>query len=517
MSSVDSVQERGLDARRGRTADGRLGRPPGDDGRYKWKVLATVVFGAFASILDSTIVNTALPQIQMDFKANLHLASYVATGYILAAGVVVPASAYLANRFGIKRVYLISLTVFTIGSVLCGLAPTMVVLILFRVLQGAGGAGLFPLSFALLFAAFPQNERGKANGVFGIPVLVAPTIGPTLGGFLTQYVDWRWIFFVNLPVGILGVVLGARVLRQSPARPELRLDRWGFLIAALGLAALLFGLSNLAYDGLSSLSTVAGPIILGAVLLVVFIPVELRKRQPLLDLRLYRRRNFAVGNAITVLAVIGLFGPAFLLPQFLQNLRGLTPFAAGLLLLWQGMGSLAGTVLSGQTYNRIGPRRLILIGGLGAAVTSFVLARWITPTSDLSVLPWILIARGVMLPLLMQSTGTTTLDGITGAALPGATTLNVVLRNVVASLAIAVLTNILQQQSQHYLAQLGRTVPPIPVGAHLAGRAPAAVLNAQALAFHDVFLITAAAMVPVVFLVFFLRPLSGSKASAQPS
>ncbi|HEY8742912.1 MAG TPA: DHA2 family efflux MFS transporter permease subunit, partial [Chloroflexota bacterium] len=329
MSSVDSVQERGLDARRGRTADGRLGRPPGDDGRYKWKVLATVVFGAFASILDSTIVNTALPQIQMDFKANLHLASYVATGYILAAGVVVPASAYLANRFGIKRVYLISLTVFTIGSVLCGLAPTMVVLILFRVLQGAGGAGLFPLSFALLFAAFPQNERGKANGVFGIPVLVAPTIGPTLGGFLTQYVDWRWIFFVNLPVGILGVVLGARVLRQSPARPELRLDRWGFLIAALGLAALLFGLSNLAYDGLSSLSTVAGPIILGAVLLVVFIPVELRKRQPLLDLRLYRRRNFAVGNAITVLAVIGLFGPAFLLPQFLQNLRGLTPFAAG--------------------------------------------------------------------------------------------------------------------------------------------------------------------------------------------
>jgi MFS transporter, DHA2 family, multidrug resistance protein len=517
MTAVDTGRDPRRAVRRGIMTIEHPGQAPTDDGRYKWKVLVAVVFGAFASILDSTIVNTALPQIQMDFKANLHLASYVATAYILAAGVVVPASAYLANRFGIKRVYLLSLTVFTVGSVLCGLAPTMIVLILFRVLQGAGGAGLFSLSFALLFAAFPQNERGKANGVFGIPVLVAPTIGPTLGGFLTQYVDWRWIFFVNLPVGILGVVLGTRVLRRSPARPEVHLDRWGLLLAALGLGALLFGLSNLAYDGLGSLKTVTGPIILGAVVLVVFIPVELRKRQPLLDLRLYGRRNFAIGNAITILAVIGLFGPAFLLPQFLQNLRGLTPFAAGLLLLWQGIGSLAGTVLSGQTYNRIGPRRLILIGGLGAAATSFVLAGWITPTSDLSVLPWVLIARGVMLPLLMQSTGTTTLDGITGPALPGATTLNVVLRNVVASLAIAVLTNILQQRSQGYLARLGRTVPPIPVGAHLAGRVPAAVLNAQALAFHDVFLITAAATVPAVFLVYFLRPLSGRQASRPPS
>jgi MFS transporter, DHA2 family, multidrug resistance protein len=310
----DTIGESKAGGRGAQTAGARPGKPTDGDGRYKWTVLVTVVFGAFASILDSTIVNTALPQIQMDFKVNLHLASYVATGYILAAGVVVPASAYLANRFGIKRVYLVSLTVFDIGSVLCGLAPSMVVLIAFRVLQGAGGAGLFSLSFALLFAAFPQSERGKANGVFGIPVLVAPTIGPTLGGYLTQYVDWRWIFFVNLPIGILGVVLGARVLRPSPARPEVRLDRWGFLLAGLGLGALLFGLSNLAYDGLGSVKTVSGPIVLGAILLVTFIPVELRKRQPLLDLRLYRRRNFAVGNMITVLAVIGLFGPAFLLP-----------------------------------------------------------------------------------------------------------------------------------------------------------------------------------------------------------
>src|SRR5438067_5515533 len=204
--------------------DPRKPRHEAPDATYKWWVLVTVVFGAFASILDSTIVNTALPRIQRVFGADLHVASYVATAYILAAGVVVPASGFLANRFGIKRIYLASLSFFTFGSVLCGAAPNMLTLIAFRVLQGAGGAALFPLSFALLFAAFPQEERGQANGLFGIPVLVAPAIGPTLGGYLTEYVDWRWIFYVNLPVGILGALLGLRCLRPARPRPELRLD-----------------------------------------------------------------------------------------------------------------------------------------------------------------------------------------------------------------------------------------------------------------------------------------------------
>lgn len=486
----------------------------GASGAYKWWVLGTVVFGAFASILDSTIVNTALPRIQADFHADLHLASYVATAYILAAGVIVPASAFLANRFGIKRVYLASLTLFTAGSVLCGIAPSIHLLILFRVLQGAGGAGLFPLSFALLFAAFPLNERGKANGVFGIPVLVAPAIGPTLGGYLTQYVDWRWVFFVNLPVGILGVILGAKVLRGAQPRPELRLDRWGFVLAAAGLGLLLFGLSNLAYDGLGSLRTVSGPMVIAVVLLLVFIPLELRMRQPLLDLRLYQRRNYALGAVITLLATIALFGPAFFLPQFLQDLRGLTPFAAGLALLWQGVGSVGGTIFSGQMYNRIGPKRLILSGGVITGGATLALAQWTGPTSPLAVLSVILVVRGIGLPLLLQSTNTTALDGITGPNLPAATTLNVVIRNVIASFAIAALTNLLQARAQLYVTRAGGGQSP-PVGTALAGKVSAAVLNAQALAFHDVFLITAAALLPALVLAFFLRTPAGTRGAKE--
>src|SRR5437763_8173726 len=349
------------------SGDLRTHKQKAPDSNYKWWVLVTVVFGAFASILDSTIVNTALPQIQRVFGADLHLASYVATAYILAAGVVVPASGFLANRFGIKRIYLASLSLFTLGSVLCGAAPNMLTLIAFRVLQGAGGAALFPLSFALLFAAFPQEERGKANGLFGIPVLVAPAIGPTLGGYLTEYVDWRWIFYVNLPVGILGVLLGLRCLRPAPPRPELRFDLPGFLLAGCGLGLLLFGLSNLAYDGLADVRMVSGPIIAALVLLAIFIPFELRRQQPLLHLCPSCRRNF-----------------------------------------------------------------------------------------------------------------------------------NVVARNVVASLSIAVLTNVLQQRTIYYVSK--------------AGHAPQAILNARALAYHDVFLITAAIVVPAIVLALFLRPSPGRPA-----
>jgi predicted MFS family arabinose efflux permease len=222
------------------------------------------------------------------------------------------------------------------------------------------------------------------------------------------------------------------------------------------------GLSNLAYDGLADVRMVSGPIVAAVVLLAIFIPFELRRQQPLLNLWLYCRRNFAIGNAIAWLATVGLFVPAFLLPQYLQTLRGLSSFAAGLLLLWQGLGAIGGTILSGQVYNRVGPRPLIVAGSLIAALTGYWLGQWVSTIAALSVLPWILFPRGVGLPIALQPTNTTALDGITGSTLPEATTLNVVARNVVASLSIAVLTNVLQQSRAHAAGHLRRTCAGVP-------------------------------------------------------
>jgi len=483
------------------------GARPSDN--YKWWVLVTVVFGAFASILDSTIVNTALPRIQHDFGADLHLASYVATGYILAAGVVVPASAFLANRFGIKRVYVSSLVLFTLGSALCGLAPNIDLLIAARVLQGAGGAALFPLSFAMLFGVFSNEERGKANALFGIPVLVAPALGPTLGGYLTQYVDWRWVFYVNLPVGIVGVVMALRVLREAPLRTDRAFDLPGFLFASSGLGLLLFGLSNLAYDGWSSVGTVSGPILCSVVLLAIFVAVALRGKAPLLYLRLYQRRNYTLGTIIVLVGTVALFGPGFLLPQYLQGLRSQTPFEAGLLLLWGGLGAVGGSVLSGQLYNRLGPKIMIWIGLTDLLITSILLALWTTATSDLNLLIPIMLVRGIGLPMMLQSVNTIALDGIRGPNLPDATTLNVVMRNIMGSLSIAILTNYLQSRNTFHIGALARGVAGrfahTGVGGVTGNHMPVPVQHALAQAYQDTFVLVTILVLPAFLVVGFLR------------
>src|SRR5271165_297318 len=301
-----------------RRSSGMVTSEQASNQNYRWWVLITAVFGAFASILDGTIVNTALPRIQTDFHADVHAASYVVTGYLLAAGITVPATAYLSNRFGIKHLYLTSLAGFTLFSALCGVAPTLSFLIAFRIAQGAAGASLLPLSFALLFSVFPAEERGHANGIFGIPVTVAPTLGPTLGGYLTQFVDWRWVFYINVPIGVLGIILGLRILREQPQQARTPFDLRGFLLSASGLGLLLFGLSNLAYDSWKNILEVGGPLLFGLVLLGIYVPVELHTSQPLLDLRLFRRRTFCIGNLIVALMTLSLYGPNFLLPEYLQ-------------------------------------------------------------------------------------------------------------------------------------------------------------------------------------------------------
>ena len=464
-------------------------------GNYKWWVLITAIFGAFVSILDATVVNTALPHIQLAFGTDLHTASYVVTGYLLAQGVVIAASGFLANRFGIKRVYLLSLALFTFFSALCGLAWNIDILIFFRVLQGAGGAALFPLSFSLVFGAFPEEQRGLANGIFGIPVLVAPALGPVIGGYLAQYVDWRWIFYINLPIGIIGIIICWRMVHESELQRTLPFDLRGFLLIASGLGLLLFGLSNLAYDGWGSLLTVTGPSILALLLLAAYIPIELRTAQPLLDLRLFKRRNYLVGSLISWVAFASLFGSTFLLPQYLQVLRGLSSFQAGLLLAPQGLASMVGTIVVGVLYSRLGARPLVIMGAIAVALATYLMSQWLSLTSLFAELIPLLIVLGFGFPFLLQSTSTAALTGIGGAALPGANTLLSVSRSAVSSLAVAGLVNLVQAQRLVHQAAL----------AHNGPVSAAVAQQAQALAYQDVYLLSALFTLPLIVLALFLR------------
>lgn len=418
------------------------------DSNYKWKVLASVIFGTFMVILDSTAVNVAIPTFQRVFGASVDQVDGVLTTYVLALGIVTPMAGWFSERFGIKRVYLTSLGLFVAGSILCAFAPSLPFLVIFRALQGLGGGMLGPLGIALLFGAFPEKERGAAFGIYGIPLIVAPASGPVLGGYFVQYLDWRFIFFINIPVGIAGILLGAMWLRENRRGTSARLDIPGILLSTISFGALLYAIQRGSSDGWTS-PRILTLLSIGLVAFLAFVIVELRVKDPLLDLRLFAKRTYLFANMLGWVSVIALFGAEFLLPIYLQTLRGRTPLEAGLLVLPLAISSGIVVPIAGLLYNRIGPRWLIAFGSLLLAINTFEFAHIGIDTPYLEIMIIVAI-RGVALGCVLQTTLTVALTGLRPAQLPRASSLLNATRNVFQSFGIAVLGTIITTQFASY-------------------------------------------------------------------
>lgn len=427
---------------------------------YKWIVAMVVIIAVFMSILDQTIVNIAIPRLQSAFGADLHEVQWVLTSYILTQGVITPTAAYFSDRFGIKRFYIISLAAFTLGSALCGLAWSLPVLICFRILQGMGGAALFPLSITLLFREFPPQERGLAMGFFGIPALLAPALGPTLGGYLVTYSGWQSIFYINVPIGILGVILASIFLHEATIETNRRFDFPGFIFAALGLGAVLYAFSDASTDGWGS-SKVLGFLIGGLLALAIFVAIELilarQERQPLLDLRLFRNGPFRASSIANVFVVFSLFGGIFLFPIYLQSIRQLSAFQAGLILLPQALASMVSVIGGGRLVDRIGVRAVMIPGLLLLAFATWQLT-FITVYSPYWWIQAMLIIRGLALGACVQPLTVAGLSEIGPRDLPQASALNTVTRAVSSSLGIAILATLVQTQTQVHFAHLAEQV-----------------------------------------------------------
>lgn len=434
---------------------------------YKWIVAMVVIIGVFMSILDQTIVNIAIPRLQTAFGADIHSVQWVLTAYILTQGIITPTAGFFSDRFGIKRFYTFSLAAFTLGSALCGLAWNLPVLIFFRILQGAGGAALFPLSITLLFREFPPRERGMAMGVFGIPALLGPALGPTLGGYLVTFADWQSIFYINVPIGIMAVILVSALLRESQIEANTRFDFFGFFFAALGLGSVLYALSDASTDGWGSpkiLSFMIG----GFLALVIFIAIELsrvrQEKQPLLDLRLFRNGPFRTSTIASLFVIFGLFGGIFLFPIYLQNLRGQSAFQAGLILLPQALASMVSVIVGGRLVDRIGVRAVMVPGLIVLIVVSWQLSL-ITLNSPFWWLQAMLVLRGLALGACIQPLTVAGLSEIGPRQLAQASSLNTVTRAVSSSLGIAVLATLVQTQSQvHYMHLAEQVTPGSPLG-----------------------------------------------------
>lgn len=408
----------------------------------KWKVLISVMFGIFMIILDSTIVNIAFPTLRLQFGASLSDAQWVISIYVLALGVTTPVSGFLADRFDIKRMYLVGLAIFTIGSFLCGIAPSLGLLIAARALQGFGGGISQPLGPAQLYRAFPPKEQGTALGIFGLALVVAPALGPILGGWLVDLQLWRGIFFVNVPIGIIGVILGSRFLVDYKTGKRPIFDPLGLITAVAGFGAVLYAASIAENNGWTG-STTLLVLGIGFGILIIHAIIELYVvKEPMINLRLFLNPTFLNASLIGYVATIALFGAEFLMPVYLQSFRGRTALEAGIILLGVAATSAFATPLAGRLYDKIGPRAIMVVGFIILCINTWQLSL-IQGTTPISYIVFLLALRGLAVGLTLQTSYVTALSSVPLDQLPRGSSLLNSTRFVVQAVAVATLATVL--------------------------------------------------------------------------
>jgi DHA2 family multidrug resistance protein len=426
---------------------------------YKWQAAIVVAIGLFMAVLDNTIVSVALPQMQAYFHTNRDTITWVATAYFLAQAAVIPITGYLSDRFGSKTVFLTALAVFTIGSGLCAVAPNEKYLIAFRVFQGIGGGALFPVAFAIIFRVFPPAERGGASAVVGVPVLLAPAFGPTVGGYFTTTFDWHAIFTINLPIGIVAFLLCMIVLRGRAEATESELsgevprdsghfDVAGLVLSMAGFTALVYGITQAGNTSWTD-RTVLIALIGGGVLLVIFTMVELFVSDPVMDVRLFLNYTFASTNLLLWALSAFLFGSLFLLPVFFQQVQGHSPLESGEYVILQGVGAAVATVIAGRLYNVVGPRVLAVLGFLLVTAGTWGFTQ-LTPNASWQSLQIWMLVRGLGLGFTNIPLQTLVVSAVSNRAMARASSLVNVTRQVFGAVGLAVLTTVFVQQANTY-------------------------------------------------------------------
>lgn len=410
---------------------------------HKWRVLISVVFGLFMIILDITVVNVAFQTLRREYQVSLTDAQWIISIYVLALGITTPLSGFLADRFGTKRIYITGLILFVISSLACGLAPSLPILIIARAIQGIGGGLAQPLGPAFIYRTFPPKEQGTALGFFGIALVLAPALGPILGGWLVDLDLWRWIFYINVPIGVAGAILATNWLPQDTiAASKPKADPLGIIASIIGFGAVLYATTLVGNNGWTD-STVLTWFVIGAVGIIAWIIIELFVvPEPMLDLRLFRARNFTIANLIGYVTVIALFGAEFLMPVYLQALRGYSAFDTGVVLLPLGITAGLMTPIAGRFFDKIGPRILIMLGFGILLVNTWQLSQIqaLTPISDIM---WLLALRGVALGMTVQTTFATALSSAPQPKIARASSLVNGTRFVVQSIGVAVLATVL--------------------------------------------------------------------------
>jgi DHA2 family multidrug resistance protein len=424
-----------------------------------WIVATSVMFATFMEVLDTTVVNVSLPHIAGSLSVSIDEATWALTSYLVANAIVLPMTGWLASTFGRKRLLMWSVVGFTASSFLCGLAPTLATLILFRIVQGATGGALQPLSQAVLLEAFAPQDRGKAMGFWGLGIVVAPILGPVLGGWLTDSYSWRWVFYINIPVGIASIVMTKLFIFDPPyLRTERqRVDYWGIGMLAVGIGALQIVLDKGQQEDWFASNLIVGLAVLSAVTIVALIVHELTTEFPIVDLRVFKARSYAVGVFLMTVVGFVLYGSMVLLPIMLQTLLGYPPLQAGIAMAPRGIGSFFMMPIVGLLTGRFDPRKLLTAGLVVGGMTLVWLSQLNLQAGYWDIF-WPQLIQGAGMALLFVPLTTVAMDPIPRERMGYATSLFNLMRNLGGSIGIATTGTMLARHNQAMTATFGSNV-----------------------------------------------------------
>jgi DHA2 family multidrug resistance protein len=426
-----------------------------------WLVAVSVMFATFMEILDTTVVNVSLPHIAGSLSATIDESTWALTSYLVANAIILPLTGWLANYFGRKRLLMMSVGGFTAASFLCGLAPNLEMLVLFRIIQGMTGGALQPLSQAVLLEAFPPHERGKAMGFWGLGIVVAPILGPVVGGWLTDSYSWRWVFYINIPVGIASIVMTRLFIHDPPyiQRRSQTIDYYGIGLLAVGIGALQLLLDKGQEEDWFASGSMQVAAALAVAGIAAFIVRELKVEHPVVDLRVFRVRTYTTGVFLMTVLGFVLYGSLVLLPILLQTLLGYPSLQAGIAMAPRGMGSFIAMPVVGTILGRVGARRLLALGLVGGASTLFWLGQLNLSAGYWDIF-WPQFIQGMSLGLIFVPLTTISMDPIPRENMGNATSLFNLMRNIGGSMGIAASTTWLYRGAQEYTGRLGAHVTP---------------------------------------------------------
>jgi DHA2 family multidrug resistance protein len=444
----------------------------------KWIIALTVMLPTLMVIIDTSVVNVSLDHIRGSLSAGVDESTWSITSYLAANAVVIPMTGWLSRFFGRKRFLIFSVLLFTISSLLCGLAWNIQSLIFFRVLQGLAGGSLQPISQSILLETFPPAQHGTAMAIFGMGTMFGPIIGPLLGGWITDNLSWHWIFFINIPIGIVSILMVMFFIVDPPymKRMKMKIDYWGLALLAIGLGCLQIVLDKGQMDDWFSSSLITWLTVISALSLLLFVFVEMYAEHPIINLKTFRNISFSTGSVVMFFAFFNLFGSIVLLPIYLQTLMGYTATLAGMVLGPGGVATLIAMPIAGRLVTKVNPKGLLIFGMIVAAYSTHLMSNF-SLSADFPTIIWPRIVLGIGMGFLFIPLTTLTMSGIRKEEMGNATGIYNLLRNLGGSFGVASVTTMIARGAQLHQNRLVDHLTPFDMNYQIAVRSADQVLQ----------------------------------------